>query len=791
MENIDFDKEINKINKTTTEIFDLIKKQDWKKLNNLLLSNKIDYNIKDISKTYLLEYAIIFNQEETIKILLNYDVKIDIIDDSKRSILYNIIKFSYIPILILLLEKNKNSIGQNILEIKDDIGNIALFYAIQFFNLDCIKIILRYTDNYYLKNKDGDNGLHLAIKSQNIEIYKILSNYIKDLKSRNNNGETYLHLIIKYKCYDMLNDLILNHNKSDIFNEILNYTEFKYNFTILHYVCINLDYNILSILEKFKLINKLNGNIQDNTGNIFYHYFINNIINIKKISLEDIKNINNINNILIKIDFNYNLYNIDGNTVGHIFFSNVSFFRNNNLNNFINLIVEKINMNIQNFKGESIFYLIIKNNIWNDIKNILVMKKLDIFILIEKNNTIFDYIEDTELDNFIDLITNSYLFQLSNSDSTTKWLDYWDNRCKKNIHLNELNETEIEILKTYNIKNNKNICYNIIFNKIKTSIKLFIESKNIYEFESYPVSNKFIKLIKNYPIVYISSFSGTTLDVLCGLIYLNNKFNLNKKNYIASSINLINLSKPLINCNIIDNNLDHKICEISGFEILWKNNLLIIPSSSQNNINKQLNYLHKNKNCSFYIIPIGIEMNIKNVNYSHANYLIFDFNLMEVERFEPHGSDHPTDLDYNQILLDSTINDKINELEIKFKYINPFEYLPKIGFQIKEINELKNDYIGDPNGFCALWCIWWADLRLTNPDIPRKKLFKLLNKELINGKYSYKKLIRDYSFYITNLRDNILLKANSNINEWLNDTINDKNLENLNNYLIEEINNLL
>ena len=67
----------------------------------------------------------------------------------------------------------------------------------------------------------------------------------------------------------------------------------------------------------------------------------------------------------------------------------------------------------------------------------------------------------------------------------------------------------------------------------------------------------------------------------------------------------------------------------------------------------------------------------------------------------------------------------------------------------------------------------------------------MLNKELINGKYSYKKLIRDYSFYVTSLRDNILLKANSNINEWLNDTINDKNLDNFNNFLIEEINNLL
>ena len=42
------------------------------------------------------------------------------------------------------------------------------------------------------------------------------------------------------------------------------------------------------------------------------------------------------------------------------------------------------------------------------------------------------------------------------------------------------------------------------------------------------------------------------------------------------------------------------------------------------------------------------------------------------------------------------------------------------------LDELKSDYIGDPNGFCALWCIWWTDIRLSNPNIPREKLVKML-----------------------------------------------------------------
>ena len=150
---------------------------------------------------------------------------------------------------------------------------------------------------------------------------------------------------------------------------------------------------------------------------------------------------------------------------------------------------------------------------------------------------------------------------------------------------------------------------------------------------------------------------------------------------------------------------------------------------------------------------------------------------MEIERFEPHGAFPPTGLNYEPDLLDMFISNYIGESGLEFTYFKPKDYLPKIGFQIIEINELKADYIGDPNGFCALWCVWWVDIRISNPNIPRNKLIKQLNKELINNKYSYKKLIRDYSYYIVDIRDKLFLKSNTNINEWINDTIPEKNIQ--------------
>ena len=810
MVNIDFNKLIDTTNETIIKIFELVRQREWGKLIKIIKSTEIDLNIKDNSGMWLIEYAILFNQMELIDVLLDKNIRIDITDDNSKSILYNVIKFSYSDILIKLLEKNKTTIGKSILEIKDTNQNIPLFYAIKLFNISCVKIILEYTNNFYISNSDGDNALHLAIKSQNFEIFELVSKYFNDYrKSRNANGESYLHLIIKLKCYNMLEKFINKIKTDPNIKEILNYVEFKYNFTILHYICVGLDFVSIEILYKLGILDLIDGNIQDNSGNIFYHYFINNIINFKSITSDLEKNILNTNKLFSNIKWNINIYNIDGNTPGHIFFSNINFFSKSNLNILINWIGENTDMNIQNFKGESILYLVVKNNYWKNISNILMNKKLDIFIIVDGKETIFDYLEKNDYGYFLDIVTQSYLNLLATNSSSSKWIEYWDNRCKKIVKLSELNETELELLLNLDIiksneksKHDENICFEIIKNKLDKAIDIFIQTKNAFEVSSYPQAHKFSKLISKYPNVVVSTFSGSTIDVLVGMIYLLNKFNKKENSYyLKSSIDILKSKNDVIVCNptiisnpleqtVVSNNSNSQnlICEINGFEIMWINKNIIFPIQHNISINSILKWMVNNKSngCRWFIVPIGIEFN----SFSHANYLIIDIETMEIERFEPHGAYPPVGYNYAPELLDTTISNYIGESGLEFKYFKPIDYLPKIGFQTIEINELKADYIGDPNGFCALWCIWWTDIRLSNPDITRTKLIKLLTKELINNKYSYKKLIRDYSYYIVDLRDKLFIKANTNINEWLNDTISNKNIELLNTILIDNINSI-
>lgn len=806
--NLNFNNLINTNNDTVISIFNFCKQRNWNDLIKLIKETKIDLNIKDNSGIWLLEYAIIFNQSELVDVLLEKDVRIDITDENSKSILYNVIKFSYIEILEKLLFKNKNLIGKSILEIKDLNQNIPLFYAIKLFNYECAKIILSYTNNFFISNYDGDNALHLVIKSQNLELFKLVWSYINDFKSTNKQGESYLHLMIKLKCYDMLEFFLRQINNEHNLIQILNFVELRFNFSILHYICINLDYISLEILSKFNILKFIDGNIQDNSGNIFYHYFISNILNNNNILTTEFKeNILKMNILFKEIKWNINIFNIDGNTPAHIFFNNINFFAKYDLNILINWLCKSINMNIQNFIGESVFFLIVKNNFWKNILNILEKKKLDIFIIIGSDEIIFDYIDKEDYQDFLDMITYSYLNQLNSNTKSKKWIEYWDNRCKKIVKLNELNETELELIKNLDIikdksKLNENICFEIIKKKLDKAIEIFIQTKNFYDVSSYPISHKYTKLISKYPNVIVSTFSGSTIDVLSGLIYLTNKYNINENNiYIQSSIILLKNKEDIIICKKINqstlfdqkqelnqNNQD-KICEILGFEIVWINKNIIFPKIKNLSINILLKQIIENNKNEYrwFLVPIGIQIG----TLSHANYLLIDMKLMEVERFEPHGSSPPVGFNYEPEILDMFILNHLNESGLEFKYFKPKDYLPKIGFQKIEINELKSDYIGDPNGFCALWCIWWTDMRLLNPNIPREKLVYLLNKELINNKLSYKKLIRDYSQYIIDVRDKLFNNANTNINEWINDIIPDKNVQLLNQIIKDEINKLL
>ena len=140
-------------------------------------------------------------------------------------------------------------------------------------------------------------------------------------------------------------------------------------------------------------------------------------------------------------------------------------------------------------------------------------------------------------------------------------------------------------------------------------------------------------------------------------------------------------------------------------------------------------------------------------------------------------------------MLDSLLTHKFNSFDKDILYISPHQYLPNIGFQLLEtLENTKCKRIGDPNGFCAIWCIWWCYQKLSNLKISSDKLANILIKTIKFKNKSFKNLIRNFSQNIVDLRDSYLKKYNLDINDWLTNNYSEKIINKLEQDIINIIN---
>ena len=276
----------------------------------------------------------------------------------------------------------------------------------------------------------------------------------------------------------------------------------------------------------------------------------------------------------------------------------------------------------------------------------------------------------------------------------------------------------------------------------------------MFSFPRKKISNILIPKMKH---IKISTYTTTPISIFCGLIYLS-KF----KNCVTS-LKIIN-DKEILKCS--------KYCDLHGFQINWINSKLFIPFD---NLEQKI-FEYK---VDYFIIPLGIQIINNDIYLGHSNILIVDLKNMECYRIEPYGK---FSFDYNSILLDNLL-----EMQFKnFKYISPDNILPKIWLQLKEINEYRTKSFGvEADGFCSAWCIFFCYIVINNPKLSIDKIVFLLDKEIINNQMSYSVLIKNFSYNITKIRDEILNKAKISIENYENDKISKNQIDIINNLLTE------
>ena len=713
----------------TLELFKYLKESKWDKFKNYIDENvDEDYNIYDNNYNYLLHYIINYNKYDLLNFFLEKieTIKLDILDTDERTILYVPIKYNYMNIIKLLLKISEKIIGIPIIDLRDKNGYTALHYTIIFKNLELFKILIESKSNPYIKDNLSNDSFLLSIQYNNYEMVKYLLENNYNINTSNKFNENGLHLSINFKFNKLSNYLI--DNDIDI-----NQVELKNGITPFHQAII-LNLNKLAK----KMLNKdANINLQDYFGNSSVHYCI---IENNFEMLEYIFD--------LKQDIQYNNTNINGDTILHLFIDNYNLSKEKNIK-ILNHLIENTNINIQDNQGNTALHLLTHKNI---LSNKLINKNINLFIKNEQGETVFDLSEDKE--KLIKIAAESYYKQLKQNK---KWKLNWEIFCSTN------NLKEIQKLMNKKTGDIKSLCLDKIINLITQ------EKKSMPSLE-YEKSISFDTGIA----VKFCSYTGSTIDIICGLLFL-------KKTY--QNIGFV-IDSPLTQHDKLEKyykklgiDIKYKL-EFINFEFVWIYQQLYVPTYFDVYIQKILE-----SDIEYIIIPIGIELDIG----AHANIILWDIKNHKIERFEPNGKYNPPSLNYNPDKLDLILINKLSCYDDKLEIIKPKDYLPLIGFQTLE--SLETPYcksIGDPNGFCGVWSIWWIYYRLQYKSISPKKLADKLIKQIKMENYSFKKIIRNFSANITKIRDEYLENVDLNINQWINGTYTDKKLNELEKIIIQD-----
>ena len=286
--------------------------------------------------------------------------------------------------------------------------------------------------------------------------------------------------------------------------------------------------------------------------------------------------------------------------------------------------------------------------------------------------------------------------------------------------------------------------------------------------------------VLNKKMVSETNFGGYPLDLLFGILYLKQKHPLSlalpfdikklletyssdlRDRYPFTFIGCVfyKCHESIIQQELYSNNNSNKkeyIFNKKDFDIE-------LPGKVSINEFKELLNDAKKRGRRFTILPLIIRWSCNYKFEGHSNLLIFDFEKNIVERFEPYG--YISQFSEDEIIVSKAFNSDfkkiLKKINPKFKYIDPSQSLKK-GPQHFEESQLTRYSIiknsKDPEGFCGAWSLWYADLRLSNPDkSPNELIIKALKSIKTSNTRFLRKFIRNYSLFLVKERYKFLKK---------------------------------
>lgn len=715
------------------------KEEEFLEYLSNLNKGEVDINTPDENGNYIITIAVVKNFQLILKKVIEYGSRLDIIDTDGYSLLYYPIKFNYREIINILLENDTKMLGISLINIRDMRGAVPIFYAIKYRNNYALQQLLIHEADANYRNRENMNALHLAVLRRDLTIVQMLIKYIKNIDARTKSGSSALHYACNFQVYE-ITKLLLEAGANQ------NIPEYEYDFYPIFYTVVQNNIPITKLLVDFHA----NPNNQDYLGNTIIHYsIINNhdeildyLINSYSVRTHsDIytENINNQHTIVDQI-VNYidpEIVNIEGLTIIHLLLYNYR----ETYKPYLLKLLSYTNINYQDNLGNTPLHILAEKNLFMEYASSINQTKLNIFIKNNKNQTVFDLVRVSQRDDFIKVIVNSFKNYLVKHPN--QWEIDWQNQCSQIQDQSAFVQEDCD-----------------------KRIKQFILDKKI----SVPLrKNKTVITISQNEKVQFSTFTGSVLDLIVGFKYLVKKYPDSATILHNNTKYNDDIQRYFQKVGIQDNPHQHLI----HFEIRWVYQQLFLPPKFETIL---ADIIRSNRH-KYIIIPIGIILS----NGNHSNGLFINLEEQLIERFEPHGSSYPSQFNYNPDLLDDILNRKLTMImrsiyqsnqQTHFRYHRPRDYLPKIGFQTFESVEINvNKNIGDPNGFCTLWTIWYFDYRLKYSQRKSHNVVKNLINQIRINNFSFRTIMRNYSKKITDLRDGYLDKIGKDINDYLNNRL--------------------
>ncbi len=688
-----------------TNIFKLINNNDWTKIYKQLVSDKISPTDELPNGNTIIHMASINNNKK----IISYYLKNNINPLLKSNINGNT------PIHLLAtyiytdtLKKCITTYPDFLTLLNNDNESIS---NILYNNLDLIKFMCSFKINLITDDTNGNN---------------ILTKNIDDTNKLNDNNYKIIKLLLKsqskfiednptsFLCY------AINQNKPEIAKLLIENgydinKKDKSFLTPLIYSIQNKQNDVFSMLLDKKVIIDYNGAEGDDNPMIYA-----------------VKNSNEyVIELLLKHNFNVTNYDRRIETPLHYALANKSL----SIETLTKLIYYS-DLNIQNVYGQTPLHLLCKYHDLNNYNYVLSNKKMDIFIKDSAKKRPIDYLNGHTINNFLNLVVKNYGQQLT--DKNYSYILGNIIKCKNNVKSDECNHE----LKKYMFATERSIP--VLQDKLNMKMK-FIDGKQINH--GLFNADAFHNMI--YTIIILQKYKNVCIPFQ---YFINDK----RINFKMSNKNLYNFTseKMVYELSNIYNDYFH---EIHPYLLIWKN-------KDVNFIHKDFKFLMKKCLLSNKIRFIFIKLTlIPSASGTHANILIYDKVKNVLERFEPYGIIPYIDSNNLDLFIEKLGVECINK---NVKYVKPSDMFDTLGPQvISNDSDYNIKKLGDPNGYCLAWTLWFLEIRVNNPDISAKEIMKnnlgnIVKSNSVNGDKLFINFIRNYAAELDSLKNNFMINAN-------------------------------